>query len=265
MVSSAWVLLGIDAAFVCGVMLVGWIVQVAIRDATHVDVLWAYNLGALAVLDPVLADGSDCHRILIGVLVGLWSLRLGTYLVVNRIVRAHGEDRRYQELRAKWSPRANLRFFVFFQAQAGFDLIFSIPILAAVYNHHGPLSALEWAGAALWLVAISGESLADLQLARWKANPENRGKTCRAGLWRYSRHPNYFFEWLIWCAYALIALAADWGWVALFVPAFLLFLLFFVTGIPPAEEAALKSRGDDYRRYQQETSVFVPWFPKRAK
>ena len=84
------------------------------------------------------------------------------------------------------------------------------------------------------------------------------GKTIRSGLWRYSRHPNYFFQWLAWIAFALIALAAPWGWIALFAPALILYLILFVTGVPPSEERALASRGDDYRRYQRETSVFVP-------
>ena len=86
----------------------------------------------------------------------------------------------------------------------------------------------------------------------------------RQGLWRYSRHPNYFFQWLTWVAYALMALAAPWGWIGLLAPLLILYLIVFVTGIPPSEEQALKSRGDDYRRYQRETSAFVPWFPRRA-
>jgi steroid 5-alpha reductase family enzyme len=86
----------------------------------------------------------------------------------------------------------------------------------------------------------------------------------RTGLWRYSRHPNYFFQTLTWVAYALIAVAAPWGWIAFLAPALILYLVLFVTGVPPAEESSLRSRGDAYRRYQAETSAFVPWFPRRS-
>jgi steroid 5-alpha reductase family enzyme len=114
------------------------------------------------------------------------------------------------------------------------------------------------------VVSIAGEVAADRQLAAWRADPANAGKTCRAGLWNLSRHPNYFFEWLHWVGWSVIALGSPTGWVALFVPVFLLALLFRVTGIPETEAQALRSRGEDYRRYQQEVSVFVP-LPRRRR
>ncbi len=120
-----------------------------------------------------------------------------------------------------------------------------------------------WVNGALWMFAVLGESLADRQLAAWRSDPDNRGRTCRAGLWRYSRHPNYFCEWLIWCAFATIASAAPLGWLAWMAPGVMLFLILKVTGIPPTEARALRSRGDDYRRYQQSTSAFFPWPPKQ--
>ena len=121
-----------------------------------------------------------------------------------------------------------------------------------------------WAGAALALASIAGEVTADTQLAVWKGNPANKGKTARNGLWGWSRHPNYFFEWLHWVAWAVIAFSSPYGWVAIFVPVFLFVLLFKVTGIPETEAQSLRSRGDDYRRYQEEVSVFVPLPPKRG-
>jgi steroid 5-alpha reductase family enzyme len=123
---------------------------------------------------------------------------------------------------------------------------------------------MEITAVGLWLVAIIGETVADRQLAAFRANPDNRGRTCRSGLWAYSRHPNYFFEWLNWCAYALMALPAPYGWAGLASPVIMLFLILKVTGVPPSEEQALASRGDDYRDYQRTTSVFIPWFPKRS-
>ena len=238
-----------------------WALQVRTRDASHVDVGWAYLLGFLAILDAALGGGSTAHRALIAVLGGLWSLRLGTYLLVNRVL-GREEDGRYRELRRRWGAGANRRFLVFFQAQALLDVIFSVPFLLVAFDA-GAVGPLQWAGAGLWLVGMVGESAADRQLAAWRAEPANRGLTCRAGLWRASRHPNYFFEWLIWVAFALIALAAPYGWLGLVAPALMLFFLFRVTGIPATEAQALRSRGEDYRRYQRETSVFVPWFPRR--
>jgi steroid 5-alpha reductase family enzyme len=115
----------------------------------------------------------------------------------------------------------------------------------------------------VFLAGLIGESAADWQLARFKATPGHAGRICQAGVWNYSRHPNYFFEWLVWCGFALVALAAPWGWLGLLSPALMLYTLLRVTGIPATEAAALARRGDAYREYQRTTSAFVPWF-KRA-
>jgi len=174
-----------------------------------------------------------------------------------------GEDARYQELRQRWEARGNVqtRFFVFFQAQAFLAAVVSLPILLAASNE-GRLGVLAFAGAALWLVAAPLEAVADRQLARFKQDSTQKGATLRSGPWRYSRHPNYFFQWLTWVGYALVALEAPQGWLGLLAPALMLYLILCVTGVPPAEESSLRSRGDDYRTYQRETSVFVPWFPR---
>ena len=258
---SAWSLLAIGAAVASGLMVVLWLVQVRIDDATHVDVGWAYGIGLLAILDAVLGNGAASHRALAAVLVGVWSLRLGTHVFMRGVVYGNGEDRRYAEMRARYGPRANRNFFVFFQAQALFVIAFSIPALLMSFNHAHGVAPLEWAGAATWAVGVGGEWIADRQLSRWKR--DHPGVTARGGLWRYSRHPNYFFECVTWLGLALAAAAAPWGALAFITPAFLLVLVLFVTGIPPSERQALRSRGDDYRRYQRETSAFVPWFPKR--
>jgi steroid 5-alpha reductase family enzyme len=120
------------------------------------------------------------------------------------------------------------------------------------------LSILEYAGAALWTICIIGEATADAQLKRFKSKPENKGKVCNVGLWSYSRHPNYFFEWMIWVSYFIFACASPWGWISIVCPAIILLLLFKVTGIPLTEEQSIRSRGDAYREYQRTTSVFVP-------
>jgi steroid 5-alpha reductase family enzyme len=258
--SSPWLLLALGALGASTLMLALWVVAVRIGNASHVDAGWAYGIAGTAVAYALLGDGTALHRALVAGLGTIWGVRLGTY-VLGRVVGAE-EDGRYRELRRKWGANASRNFFLFFQAQALFVVVFSLPF-AFVSVDGGDVSPLAWIGAAIALGSVVGETTADAQLAVWRANPENRGKTARIGLWNLSRHPNYFFEWLHWVGWALVALGSPTGWVALVVPAFLLFLLFRVTGIPANEEQALRSRGDDYRRYQQEVSVFVPWFPKQ--
>jgi steroid 5-alpha reductase family enzyme len=127
------------------------------------------------------------------------------------------------------------------------------------------MSVFEWLGAIVWLVALAGESIADSQLKSFKSRPVNKGKVCQIGLWRYSRHPNYFFEWLIWVAYFVFALASPFGSLSILCPLLMLYFLFKVTGIPATEEQAIRSKGEAYCNYQRSTSVFVPWFPKNLK
>jgi steroid 5-alpha reductase family enzyme len=263
MVDSYGLLIGIGAAIACGLMVLLWLVQVRIRDASHGDVGWAGGLAIVAVVFAVIGPGDVAHRVLVAVLGGLWGTRLALYLLLNRVIGKE-EDGRYKTLREKWGPAANVKFFIFFQAQAGFVIAFSIPFALIVFDRSDGMGVLEWVGAALWVVAVSGEMLADWQLTQWRKNPANKGKTARIGLWNWSRHPNYFCEWLNWIAFALIALAAPHGWIALEAPLFLLFLLYKITGIPATEAQAVKSR-PDYAQYQQEVSAFVPWFPKKAK
>jgi len=142
--------------------------------------------------------------------------------------------------------------------------LLSIPLLLSNYDPRVHLGFTDFLGFALWVVAIGGESLADHQLKRFKSDPANRGRVCASGLWRYSRHPNYFFEWLVWVAFFLFAMPAPWGWTTIFAPALMLFFLLRVTGIPYTEQQSLRSKGDAYRAYQRTTSAFVPWFPKHS-
>lgn len=235
------------------------------RNATLVDAGWAVSLVVLAAVYCILGAGEFEHRILIATMAGLENLRIA-YLVLGRAGADKEEDPRYQELRRRWREkgREQLTFGIFYQAQAFVALILSAPVLLAAFNKTDGIEIVEWVGAGIWLLAASLESVADAQLTRFKADPDNKGKVLKEGLWRYSRHPNYFFQWLTWVAYAIVALGAPYGWIGFLAPAIMLFLIFRITGIPPAEESSLKSRGDAYRRYQDETSVFVPWFPRSA-
>ncbi len=260
MISSPWFLLLVGAVGASLTMVGVWLVSIRIANASYVDVAWALGIAGTAVAYALLAEGSTLHRVLVAGLGTIWGVRLGTYLLSR--LAGKEEDGRYQDLRKRWAPHVNRSFFVFFQAQALFVVVFSLPF-AFVAADEGEMTWLAWVGAALALGAIAGEMTADTQLAVWKGDPANKGKTARNGLWGWSRHPNYFFEWLHWVAWAVIAFSSPDGWVAIVVPVFLIVLLFKVTGIPETEAQSLRSRGDDYRRYQDGVSVFVPLPPRR--
>ena len=262
MIGSVWGLLVVGLVLASSVMALLWWVQVRIEDASHVDVAWAALIASAAIAYALLADGDVGHRILAALLASIWGFRLAAYLYVNRI-RDKEEDGRYQELRRKWGAHANRNFFLFFQAQALFVVFFSLPFACICLDRDSGISALAWLGVAVWAVGNAGTILSDYQLAQWRGSPENKGMTARAGLWSWSRHPNYFFEWVNWCGNALVATTAPWGWIAWVVPAGLLYLLFKVTGIPATEAQALRSRSD-YAEYQRTTSAFVPLPPKRV-
>ncbi len=238
-----------------------WFWQCRTRNAGWVDVGWALGLAVMALLAAALGPAPLARRLLVGTLGGLHGLRLGLHLW-RRVDTDPHEDGRYQAIRAAWKTNLNLKFFGFFQGQALLDVLLGWPFLLVAWNPAPSLHPLELAGAGLWLVAWLGEGLADRQLRRFKARADQRGKTCREGLWRYSRHPNYFFEWLVWVAYLLVALPAPLGWTALWAPLLMLYFLLRVTGIPYTEAQSLRSRPEDYARYQRETSAFIPWFPK---
>ena len=246
------------AAFASVLMLLGWRWQRRHDNAGIVDVLWSFGLASSALWLALTGSGAWTARVLVGVLATAWGVRLCFHLW--RRVRSEPEDGRYRALRQYWHGDQR-RFLAFFQFQALLIVLFSLP-LAAVVAHPEP-SLLQLAAAvALWLVSVLGESLADAQLARFRANPANRGRTCDQGLWRYSRHPNYFFEWLHWCAWAISAIGAPLAWLGWLGPVLMYVFLRFISGIPFTEQQALRTRGDDYRDYQRRTPMFFPWFPK---
>jgi steroid 5-alpha reductase family enzyme len=251
------------AALLCvAAMFAVWLIAVRIDNYSIVDIAWSVLFLPVAVLYAVFADGLPARRAVLAALVGAWSLRLGLHLF--RRIRAHHprEDTRYAALRAQWAGALRVRFLVFFLAQGISVPVLAIPFLLVAGNARPGPAPLEVAGALLFLAALAGEAVADRQLAAFKADPAHRGLPCDIGLWRFSRHPNYFCEWLVWCAWALLALPAAHGWIALGAPALMLYLLLEVTGVKPSEEQALRTRGDAYRAYQSRTSRFLPWFPR---
>lgn len=243
-------------------MLVLWLVHLPMKNAGIVDVGWAGGLALLAVIYALAGTGYAPRIALMATMAVAWGLRLSLYILLTRVI-GKPEDGRYQQLRKEWTGNTALRFLLFFEFQALLCIVLSVPFLVAALNSHPHLAVLEYAGAGLWLIAFAGECAADFQLHAFKANPANKGKTCHVGLWRYSRHPNYFFEWLIWMAFSVFALPSPGGYLGLLSPALILYFLFKVTGIPATEAQALRTKGEEYRQYQQTTSAFVPWFPKR--
>src|SRR5689334_418713 len=202
-------------ALCAAVQLVLWAIQQRTRNAGIVDVGWALSFSAVAAGFAWQASAPVTAWAPIAAIACAWSLRLGGYLVARGAARAP-EDGRYADLRRRWAPHAGRRLFVLFQAQAALTAIlstaFAVPFVAAPWDR-GWLRGL---GAAIAVAGVVGEAVADAQLARWKRDPGRRGAVCDAGLWAYSRHPNYFFEWCVWLGHAVYGLAfAPWGLIAL--------------------------------------------------
>ena len=258
---SLWIQLTCLWMLAALMMSLGWFWQRSRVNAGIVDVLWAGGTGMSAVLFAMSGDGAAWPRVILAVLGGLWAVRLTAHLWTR--VRGEAEDGRYRNLRAHWNG-SQFKFFLFFQLQALLILLFSLPFLAVARNPHG-FGAWMLIGIMIWLVSVIGEAIADSQLARFRDDRANQGRTCREGLWRYSRHPNYFFEWLHWFAYVCLALGSPVAYLAWAGPAVMYVFLRWISGIPYTETQALRSRGDDYRAYQRSTSMIIPWFPKRIE
>ena len=255
-VLQQWLLVWALAALA---QVLGWAWQQRRTNAGIVDVVWSFGVGAAALVAALTGAGAPLPRILLAVLGGLWGLRLGLHLWHR--VRGETEDGRYAQLRKRWG-NAPLKWLGMFQFQALLVGLFALPFLAVAANPVGQWNAWFVAGIATWMACVGGEAVADRQLARFRANPANAGKTCRAGLWRYSRHPNYFFEWLHWFAYVLLAVGSPLPWLAWSGPVVMYVFLRWVSGIPWTEQQALRTRGEDYARYQRSTPMLFPWFPK---
>jgi len=249
-------------AGLCALFVALYLLARRIDNYGIVDVAWSYAYALLAGYYALCAPGWLPRRALVAGLAIVWSLRLGTHLL-RRVAGHHPvEDGRYVQLRQDWVGNFGPKMAGFFQMQAASVVLLGFPFLMPMLNASVEFHPLEIAGACLWLVALAGESLADAQLAAFKSDPANRGRVCAVGLWRASRHPNYFFEWLVWVAYFVLALASPWGWLAMLSPAIILYLLLRVTGIPLTEQQSLRSKGDAYREYQASTSAFVPWWSR---
>lgn len=246
----------------CGAIVLmscGWLWQRKTHNAGIVDALWALGIMASSVYLAMAGSGDLQLRILLGLIGGLWFLRLGVHLLLR--ILSESEDGRYRAIRQRFGDKTNLFHAFFFLLQAGFIVLCILPIWLLSHHSEPTLWAMLLA-IVIVAIAFIGEHQADHQLHLFRQDPDNRGKTCRLGLWKYSRHPNYFFEWCHWFAYPILGIGlagAGWLWLA---PVVMFLFLYYGTGIPYTEMQALKSRGDDYRDYQRTTSAFFPMPPK---
>lgn len=229
------------------------------------DTIWSYATGIAGALGPLAATGPAGRRYVVAAMAAFWGLRLGTH-ILRRTLKGR-DDPRYADLRRQWGDQWESRLLRFLMIQAACGWILTLSIVVAASNPAPFPAWSDWAGAALLAFAVMGEGLADRQLRAFVADPANRGKVMDRGLWAWSRHPNYFFEWLGWFGYALIAIgpAASWPWgfAALSTPAFVYWLLVHASGIPPTEAHMVRSRGQAFRDYQDRVSAFFPRPPRK--
>ena len=249
--------------FCCLIMAITWLVAIWFDNFSIVDAIWSYNFPIITLLLYLMVHGFEQRKLMVLIAVSCWGLRLGTHLLIRITKHLDKEDGRYLTLRQNWSKQLKWEFFKFYQLQALSNVFLAVPFFIIMVNPEPKISLTEKIGFGLWALALIGEAVADSQLASFKKNPSNKGKVCNVGLWSWSRHPNYFFEFMIWVAYSVMAFSSPYGWLAIMCPLSIFYLLNKVTGIPLTEEQAIKSKGENYIHYQQTTSKFFPLPPKK--
>ena len=246
---------GLVVMLVMGV--VTWLYSLYRNDVSIVDSLWSLMFLAGAVVYLMSADAVTTGNILLMVLVSLWAIRLSVFLTIRNWGKE--EDRRYQEIRANNEPGFNIKsLYIIFGLQAVLAWVISIPLLLALTGG-ADVGVIELVATALWIIGFLFESIADYQLYRFKSDAANKGKVLDTGLWAYSRHPNYFGEFLIWWAYFLFALSSG-AWWTVYAPLLMTLLLLKVSGVSLMEKG-ITERRSEYRRYIETTNAFFPGKP----
>lgn len=259
---AAFSLFGIGLLTAVALLMIVWLIQLFTRNAGLVDAIWSASLGVIAMEYALFGTAPPAARILMATLALTWSLRLAGYLALR--MRGAPEDSRYTALRRSWGSRADLYMLGFFLFQAVVAAILSIPFLVIAYMPTTPAFGIAALAVMLWFIAVVGEAMADAQLQRFKQQPANHGKICAVGLWRYSRHPNYFFESLHWVAYVVLAMGTPYWWATLASPVIMAVLLLKVSGIPTIEGKDASKKREGHDEYVRTTSAFIPWPPKRS-
>lgn len=236
-----------------------WAFCVKIKNFSPVDAFWAFCIGLTSVFF-LLRDQPSTQALIAGILITAWSVRLG-YHLSRRIAKHHpSEDSRYQKLREIWQEKANPMFLLLFLGNATLVFLLALPFYLISADPNPAYDLFPILGTLITLTGLIGETIADQQMSAFKASNSDPKSICQIGLWKYSRHPNYFFESIIWIGFFVFALGSPYGWTTLYAPAIITFLLLKVTGIPPTEASALKRKGEAYREYQRTTSPFIPKF-----
>ena len=247
---------------ILGLMVILWLLSLWLKDSSIVDIFWGTGFVILVWVYFALAiDGFLPRKLLIAFLTSIWGLRLSIHILIRNAGK--GEDFRYQKWRQEAGPAWWWRsFFKVFLLQGVLMWLISAPLLSAqISPAPAKLIWLDYFGSIVWLVGFFFEAVGDWQLARFKANPANRGRLLASGLWRYTRHPNYFGDATQWWGFYLISAAAG-GWYTIFSPVMMTFLLRRVSGVTMLEKT-LKNTKPGYREYIEKTNAFIPWFPRK--
>lgn len=245
-------------------MITGWLISLAYRNVTIVDSLWGLGFVLIAWLTFGVSDGYENRRLLIAILVTLWGLRLSIYLAWRNWGK--GEDPRY----GGWREKSGDRFWIVslfkvFILQAMFLWVISVAVqVGQLAANPATLTWLDGLGFFVWATGFMFESAGDWQLARFKSDPANQGRVMNSGLWAYTRHPNYFGEFLVWWGIFLITLSTPNSWWTIISPIIVTAVLLKMTGIPLTEKALIERR-PGYREYIKRTSAFVPWLPAKEE
>ena len=249
---------GVGLAVVGTAALLTWLLSLYLRNVSIVDSLWSLMFALLAFTDALVMHRFGPRSILVLVLVSVWALRLSGYITARNW--GHGEDRRYQAIRARNQPHFGLKsVYLIFALQALMAWVISLPLYGAIANPT-PLGIFDLLGAAAWLVGFIFEAGGDWQLAQFKANPANHGKVMDRGFWRLTRHPNYFGEFAMWWGFYLIALGGG-AWWSVVGPLLMSFLLLRVSGVTLLEKD-IGERRPQYADYIRRTNAFFPGPPK---
>ena len=239
-----------------------WIISVIIKNVSIVDLFWGFGFVLTNVFYFISTDGLGLRKVILLILVSIWGFRLTGYLSWRNIGK--GEDYRYKQFRRKYGENRYwwISFFQTFLLQGILMWLISAPLLGAQY--HGQEKnpgILDYAGIAFWITGFIFETIGDYQLARFKADPSNKGKVLSSGLWRYTRHPNYFGDSAVWWGYGFLCLGAGSIWPVL-GSILMTALIIKVSGVALLEKNLIDKK-PEYREYIEKTSAFVPWFPKK--
>jgi steroid 5-alpha reductase family enzyme len=265
-VAAFLVALALIAVALSAVMMVAWLIQQRTGNSGWVDTVWTFGLGLTGIavaLVPVGQAAASWRGPAVAAFMAAWALRLGLHIA--RRTAGISDDPRYAQLIKGWGSSARSEMFWLLQKQALVSIPLAAAALIAAHNPDPDLRGLDVIALAIMLAALIGEAVADEQLRAFRAAPDTAGRICDVGLWRYSRHPNYFFQWLGWVSFPLLAVDLSGGyplgWLALAAPVCMYWLLVHISGIPPLEEHMLRSRGRAYESYQRRTSPFFPLPP----